>query len=184
MENTNRAVKIIKEIENCHKCHIVDKPYIIYGPYVKYLPNQVKILVVSESPPPGYKNDFIYNVSCRDRLRNVLSYIFNVPENVVPEYLKRNNIFWTTAIKCRPVSKSYLEDMRKKCVIILRREIELLRPSVIIALGKIAWKSIDEISPQVPVLRDYHPLYVWRFCRDSIYRLRSLFLKFISQDDT
>ncbi len=177
MKNVNKAREIEKEIEQCDECTIIDKPYVKYGPYMKYLPATTTILVVSESPPPGKKQDFIYNIDSRDRLREVLSHIFHVNEKEIPQYLRSKMIFWSTAVKCRPISKAYIEEMRKKCVKILRKEIEILSPKIIIALGKVAWKSIDEIRPrELTILKHYHPLYIWRFQRHRINELRNLLL--------
>ncbi|NPB00845.1 MAG: hypothetical protein GXO10_05670 [Crenarchaeota archaeon] len=174
MSNTNIAITIIKEIESCHRCSIVDKPYVKYSPYLKYLPEKINILVISESPPPGKKNDFIYNLSCRDRLRRVLAHTLEIEEEQVPSFLKKNNIFWTTAVKCRPLNKNLIEEMRRRCVRILRREIEILNPRIIVALGKIAWKSIDEISPSITIIKEYHPLYIWRFQKDRLLNIRNI----------
>ncbi|NPA71058.1 MAG: hypothetical protein GXO26_09650 [Crenarchaeota archaeon] len=176
MKNTNAVIKIIEEIEKCHRCEFIDKPYVKYEPYLKYLPDDVRILIVSESPPPGLKDDFIYNLSCRDRLRRVLAYVLNIDDNHVPTFLKINNIFWTTAIKCRPLDRKRIEEMRRNCVQILRKEIEILRPGLIIALGKVAWRSIDEISPNVKIVREYHPLYIWRFQRSRLSVIKYLLM--------
>ncbi len=177
---------IEKIILSCDKCStVVDKPYVLYNPYRRYLPNRVRLLIISESPPPGHKRDFIYNLESRDRLRNVMSRILEVRDVELPEYLKNNGIFWSTAIKCRPLDKRYLEDMRKKCVDILRHEIELLRPNAILALGRVAWRSIDEClrdSPMrsITVYRHYHPLYLYRFRRDKLCEIRNLIIRILN----
>lgn len=169
---------LIKLIEDCNKCEIVDKPFVKYRVYEKYLPNKVETLVISESPPPGFKNDFIYNIEHFDRLRQVLSKIFNISEREIVEFLKSNGIFWTTAIKCRPKRKKNLEMMRRNCLEVLRSEIECLNPSKIIVLGKIAWKSINDLKIEnVSILRHYHPLYLARFKKTRLTELRELFFK-------
>ncbi len=168
---------IEREIFRCSACRFIDKPYCIYGPYRRFLPEDVRVLVVSESPPPGKKPDFIYNIQHFDRLRNVLARVFGVRQEEVPEFLKRNGIFWSTAVKCRPPSKSDIEKMRRNCTRILRFEIEVLKPKKIVALGVVAQKSLSEISPDIEIVKHYHPLYLARFRKRELPVLKKLILE-------
>ena len=164
-------------IQNCRKCSYIDKPPCKYKIYHRYLPKQLHTLVISESPPPGRKNDYIYNLNRSDRLRNTLAKAFGVKQDEVIETLIKHNIFWTTAIKCRPWSKRGLEYMRRNCISILQHEIELLKPKKIIALGRTAWKSISELNiTGIKIQRYYHPLYVIRFRRNELFILKNIIL--------
>ena len=171
-------MRLHEAIENCHKCKFIDKPPCKFMIYHRFLPSKVKTLVISESPPPGFKDSYIYNLNCRDRLRNVLAKAFNVSESEVVGILIDHGVFWTTAIKCRPPSFRDLEFMRRNCLDILRFEIEVLKPNRILALGsRVAWKSIRDLKvASIPVIMDYHPLYIARFRRD---RLKSLAMEII-----
>lgn len=168
---------IEKIIASCKKCIFIDKPPCIYHVYKRFLPGIVKVLVVSESPPPGNKSDYLYNLDHSDRLRKVLARIFNIPSTEVINYLVKNNIFWTTAVKCRPISKKYIEIMRRNCLYILDLEIKELKPRKIIALGTIARKSVNELRIEnIPIEKHYHPLYLARFHKNNLQSLRSLIL--------
>lgn len=167
---------IREAVESCRKCVVIDKPPCIYRVYEKFLPTSIETLVVSESPPPGRKEDYIYNLGSRDRLRSVLAYILGVREDSVPEKLLNHKIFWTTAVKCRPISKSMIESMRRNCVPILELEVVSLSPKRILALGTVAWKSIEELEVKVPVEKFYHPLYLARFRRGEFWKLKKLLL--------
>ncbi len=162
-------------------CEVVDKPPCIFRIYERYLPKDLRTLVVSESPPPGRKRDYIYNLSSRDRLRRVLSKVFGVNESEVINYLMSNGVFWSTAIKCRPLSKSHLKFMRSNCVYVLTEEIRVLKPRRIVALGRYAWESVNEALvkagvPNVDVVKHYHPLYLSRFLRSELPRLKYLII--------
>lgn len=170
--------RVVQEVIcSCKKCVVVDKPPCIYRIYDEYLPGKVRVLVVSESPPPGFKSDYIYNVSRRDRLRQVLAVVFGVPQDRVTDLLVENGVFWSTAVKCRPVSKGYIESMRRNCVDILDLEIKHLTPKKILALGVVAWKSIEELNVEgIPIVKHYHPLYLARFDRGRLPVLKRLIL--------
>ena len=151
-------------IASCRKCDFVDKPPVKFEVYKKFLPVDVRVLVISESPP-GNKCDYLYNLSCRDRLRRVLAYAFQVDEPDVLRLLHANGVFWTTAVKCRPIDKSRIEPMRRSCLSIFRLEVEALKPRRIVAFGKVAQRSILDLnfSEKYKVSFHYHPLYVVRF---------------------
>ena len=168
---------IEKVILQCSKCRVVDKPPCIFKVYRKYLPNNLRTLIVSESPPPGLKSDYLYNLSHGDRLRNILAKVFKVNEKEVVNILTKKGIFWTTAIKCRPYSRRELEFMRRNCREILLYEIKSLNPKKIVALGTIAWKTLDELNIQdIQVYKYYHPLYLARFNKQNLETLKRIIL--------
>ena len=172
-----RAHEVHDVIASCDRCSFIDKPPCIYKVYERFLPDNVRVLVVSESPPPGYKHSYIYNLDYNDRLRRVLAKTFHVPEGKLIEYLMKNNIFWTTAVKCRPLSKKHIEYMRRNCLDILSFEINILKPEKITALGRTAWRSIDELRiKDISVRKYYHPLYLARFMGDGLEVLKSFII--------
>ena len=171
-----KAKLISMLIKNCKKCSYVDKPPCIFKIYEKFLPKRLKTLVISESPPPGAKRDYLYNLENNDRLRKVLAKAFGCKEKDVVKLLIKNNVFWTTAIKCRPLSFKNLEEMRKNCLEILKKEIEILKPKRIVVLGKrVGWKSIKELSiKNIEIKKEFHPLYLARFKKERIKKLKDL----------
>ncbi len=171
-------VEVQEAIMRCRRCSYIDKPPCRFRIYENYVPPVVRVLVVSESPPPGRKDDYIYNTSRRDRLRSALAKAFQVPENQVIGVLLEHGVFWSTAVKCRPLSKSVLEEMRRNCLEILTVEVETLRPERIVALGTMAWKSVEDLGleERLRVDRHYHPLYLARFQRHRLGELKQLIL--------
>jgi len=172
--------KIQDKIAGCRLCSFIDKPPCIHRIYERFLPSKVRVLVVSESPPPGRKPDYLYNLGHSDRLRSVLAIVFQVEQSQVVNELVNKGIFWTTAVKCRPPSKRCIEEMRRNCTWILEEEIRELRPVKIVALGKTAWESLAEIKVEKAVIeKDYHPLYIARFKRERLGNLREKLLSIL-----
>ncbi|MEM2025256.1 MAG: uracil-DNA glycosylase family protein [Desulfurococcaceae archaeon] len=159
MENTD----LINLINSCSRCSglIVDKPCIKHGVYHRFMPPNPLILVVSESPPPGFKQDYLYNLEHRDNLRLALSKALNISERRVVEYLQSHHILWSTAIKCRPVSKDHLKKMRINCLRVLKVELKNIKPAITVALGKTAQSSFRDLGVKFDY-SGYHPLYYMR----------------------
>ncbi len=169
MHRDTLASTLEEVINSCHRCVFVDKPFVRYCIYRRFLPEKVRTLVVSESPPPGTKPDHLYNLSTRDRLRRFLARVLKLQSDTeVVKYLLSKGIFWTNAVKCRPVTRRYIEHMRRNCLHVLKLEIEMLRPAKIVAAGVVAQRSIRElgVNSSFKVCEIYHPLYISRFRKD------------------
>ncbi|RLF22200.1 MAG: hypothetical protein DRN15_07390 [Thermoprotei archaeon] len=166
-------------IDSCSRCEVIDKPYVKFKVYEKWLPCQVKALIVMESPPPGLKKSFFYNTNSPDRLRRNLAFILRLARtgDEVIEWFRSRGLFITNAVKCRPLSRERVSIMAKNCKFILRREVELLKPEVIIAMGLTARRSIRALSlrSMVRIIELPHPNYIVRFRRDLIPHVRRIF---------
>lgn len=93
---------------------------------------------------------------------------------------RSDNVYITNAIKCRPpANRSPREDEIAACLPYLKRQIELVSPSVILALGRFASQTLLESSGslmslreqdhqlkvgdvQIPLVVTYHPAYLLR----------------------
>lgn len=168
-----RGPEVQTAIASCGRCKFVDKPPCLHRVYERFLSPRLVTLVISESPPPGPKPDYLYNLGGRDRLRSVLARVFGVDEREVPVFLARHGVFWTTAVKCRPPSRADVEPMRARCVSILRLELEVLRPRRVVALGRAAWRSVEEAgASRLLACKHYHPLFLARFMKRGLPELR------------
>ena len=91
--------------------------------------------------------------------------------------LKRGqNVYITNIVKCRPPNnRNPSEDEAKQCAPYLTRQIELIKPKLIIALGKVAAQNLlgsnDSIANLrgkvhdfngIPLIVTYHPAYLLR----------------------
>lgn len=93
--------------------------------------------------------------------------------------LRRADVYLSNAIRCRPEKNATPSDrMIEACRRFVRQEIDLIRPRVIVCLGKVGTKavlgdvkSISEIRGQwqlygsIPVMPTWHPSYVIRKLR-------------------
>ena len=93
---------------------------------------------------------------------------------------RSDNVYITNAVKCRPpANRSPREDEMAACLPYLKRQIELVAPSVILALGRFASQTLlgSDVSlmslreqnhqfrmghTQVPLVVTYHPAYLLR----------------------
>ncbi|MCB1949977.1 MAG: uracil-DNA glycosylase [Burkholderiales bacterium] len=91
--------------------------------------------------------------------------------------LKRGqNVYITNIVKCRPPNnRNPSEDEAKQCAPYLARQIELIKPKLIVALGKVAAQNLlnsnDSIAnlrgkihdfKGIPLIVTYHPAYLLR----------------------
>lgn len=169
--------RIAEAISKCKLCNYVDKPFIKFKVYQKYAPASVKVLIISESPPPGYKEDFLYNLDHRDRLRRVLCrYLSFENGDKLLEFFKSRGIFWSVAVKCRPRDRKNLSKMYRNCRKIALLEVRLAKPEKLILLGSVALKQYRSIKSELnyrsEIIVERHPLYVVRFQR---YRMEDYF---------
>lgn len=83
--------------------------------------------------------DFLYNALHKAGFANQ-------PTSVRREDgLRLNNVYIAAAVRCAPPANKPLPSEIKSCRGYLRRELAVLRPKAILALGKIAWDAYLEI---------------------------------------
>ena len=176
-----RARTLEEAIRACGKCEVLGKPFVEHAVYRLWLPREVRLLLVAESPPPGQKEDFFYNLDRPDRLRRNLRAILGLElgDAGLLEWLREHGIFLTGAVKCRPrrPERGYrderlLKRMALNCSDVLALELELLKPERVLALGRVARTLIEHLRPDVPVDFFPHPNYIVRFKRDVMPALR------------
>ena len=166
-------------VKRCTACDFIDKPFLKYKVYDRWLPDITKLLIVVESPPPGRKETFFYNLDRWDRLRSNLSKILGIGNGGIELliWLKERGAFLTDAIKCRPPSKAQIPRMYRLCSRILAKEIETLHPQALLLMGTTAKRTLrlalDEIDWLPTTIMELpHPNHVIRFRRDLIPKIR------------
>ena len=100
--------------------------------------------------------------------------------------LKRSEVYIANVVKCRPPDNRVpTAPEAQRCLGYLRRQIELIRPKVIVTLGATPlrellgitegitrvrgqWKRLD--PPGTPVMPTFHPAYVLRQYTDEVRR--------------
>lgn len=96
--------------------------------------------------------------------------------------LKRSNVYIANIVKCRPpMNRDPESDEIETCRVFIERQIEIIKPKVIITLGRIALQSIMH-NPDlkitsvrgnffeyngIPVMPTFHPAYLLRNPKDK-----------------
>lgn len=94
--------------------------------------------------------------------------------------LNREEVYIANVVKCRPPENRNPEpDETGQCLPFLLRQIEAIRPKVIVTLGKVATQALLETQApitqlrgkwrkyrQTPVMPTFHPSYLLRFPRE------------------
>lgn len=190
---SQKALSLHLLVENCAECPFVDKPMVKYRAYLDWAPEEVRVLAVGESPPPGLKENVFYNTSRFDLFRECMKLVAGVEGDVeLLALLKSSGVFVTGAVKCRPRSRREVREMRRACLPKLRAELRLLSPRRVVAMGRAASYSASELlglepprrlvevsaarSGGLEVVFTPHPNYVFRFRRDLLPRLREALL--------
>jgi len=100
---------------------------------------------------------------------------------------RRQDVYITNIVKCRPPdNRTPTPQEAQHCLPYLKRQIELLRPAVIVTLGATPlrellgvpggitrlrgqWQRLDLLGG-IPVMPTYHPAYVLRQYTDEVRR--------------
>ena len=112
----------------------------------------------------------------------------NVGTQIPAIVLKREEIYIANVVKCRPPdNRTPTPDEAKTCLGYLHRQIELVRPSVIVTLGATPlrelvgvgegitrvrgqWRRVKVGDREIPVMPTFHPAYVLRQYTQDVRR--------------
>lgn len=79
--------------------------------------------------------------------------------------LNRQDCFWTNAVHCHPENnRTSTEKEKKNCLPFLKKELEIVKPKLVVALGNDAKEGIDEmrVLEKWKVLKLKHPAAILR----------------------
>lgn len=114
--------------------------------------------------------------------------------------LERERIFITNILKCRPPNnRDPKPEEVKECLPYLHQQIALLKPKLIVAVGRIAAQNLLQVTTslgrlrgnvhtyaatETPLLVSYHPAYLLRAPKEKAKALKDLWLikKFLDED--
>lgn len=159
LEELNRS------IEGCTRCGLhKERKRIVFGTGDPL----ADIIFVGEAP--GEEED-IKGEPFVGKAGNLLTSII---ENAMK--IKRDSVYICNVVKCRPpLNREPKEEEIASCIEFLKRQIDIIKPKIIVALGKIATStllgkmvSINEIRGKwmefnsIPVMPTFHPAYILR----------------------
>lgn len=133
--NTGEWSRIVDEISNCKKCRLHETRN---NPVPGEGSLNTRILIIGEAP--GEKEDLAGKpfVGAAGRLLDSL---------LDKAGLKRSDVFITNIVKCRPPkNRKPRKDEIANCIPYLIRQIQLLKPEIIVLLGNTAAETIMELA--------------------------------------
>jgi uracil-DNA glycosylase family 4 len=154
-----------KQALHCHLCHLSkNRTNVVFG---EGDPN-AKIMFVGEGPG---ENEDIQGRPFVGRSGELLNSII---ENVLE--LKRENVYISNIVKCRPPqNREPSEEEANTCLPYLKKQIDIIQPKIIVALGSVALKYLTANEMKITKARGtvikqdsfvivptYHPSYVLR----------------------
>jgi len=154
-------LKLKEEVEHCCKC-----PQLVYSrrlyPYGKptfgYGNLNSPIVFIGEAP--GKNGCGTTGIPfTRDKSGRFYNRCLNLLN------LKLEDIYTTNIVKCCPLNnrKPTIEEV-KNCYPFLYREIQIIKPALIVALGRTAEWAIKNLKPKIKIPHRflYHPAYILR----------------------
>lgn len=127
--------RLVEEIRNCKKCPL-------YRTRKNAVPGEgpldADVMLVGEAP--GRKED--------EQGRPFVGMAGKLLDAILEKVgMPRNTVYITNVVKCRPPgNRDPKPDEIRACLPYLRRQIELVRPKIIVALGRISGKLLFEAA--------------------------------------
>ncbi len=152
-------------IGDCHRCGLADRrTNVVFGAG----DSCAQVMFVGEGP--GSEED-LQGQPFVGAAGELLTKI------IVAMSLKRRNVYIANVVKCRPPgNRDPKPDEVETCIEFLKKQIEIISPKVIIALGRVAAQSLFETDEKIgslrghfrqfhgiPVMPTYHPAYLLRY---------------------
>ena len=164
--NNDNLLKIEKNIEGCKKCSLHEsRTNIVFGDG----DSKADIMIIGEAP--GQEEDKIGQPFIGRAGKLLNSFLSSIN-------LDRDSVFITNTVKCRPPDNRNPENIEiQSCSNFLDRQIDVIKPKVLVLLGKIAAnrmldldKPISELRLKkfyigkynMPLIVFYHPAYILR----------------------
>ncbi len=161
--------KLRNEIGDCHRCNLAkERKNIVFG---EGNPD-ARLMFIGEAP--GGEEDIQGRPFVGDAGALLTRLITRMG-------MRREDVYIANVVKCRPPrNREPKEDEVMMCIGFLKKQIEIIRPSVIITLGKVASQNLlqrkegitrlrgniyyyeTEGSIKIPVIPTFHPAYLLR----------------------
>jgi len=142
-DSTNKLREIRNDIVQCRQCDLYKTRT---HPVVGYGNHNANIMIVGEAPGEQEDLKALPFIGPAGKILDKL---------LLSIGLKRDDIYITNTVKCRPPENADpTEEQKKECLSYLSRQIDAIKPQVVVCLGNHATKTvlelfgaIDEIKP-------------------------------------
>ncbi len=169
-DNTTDALKPLRDkIGDCKQCKLSEKRNnIVFG---EGSPN-ADIMFIGEGPGRDEDQQARPFVGDAGKL---------LTKMIVKLGLKREDVYIANIVKCRPpYNRNPEEDEIASCMIFLEEQIEMIKPKVIVCLGRVAAQALLNVKTPIsrmrgnffqyrgiPVMPTFHPAYLLRTPKDK-----------------
>ena len=165
LSNVSNLEELKEKVINCTGCNLAQQRHnVVFGEG----PSNATLMVVGEAP--GREEDLTgrpFVGPSGELLTKMLKAID----------IDREEVFITSVVKCRPPkNRTPRAEEIKSCKPILKAQIELIKPKLILALGTVAAHTLLKTQERITNLRNklhhldgikvvvtYHPAYILRF---------------------
>jgi DNA polymerase len=169
LDKKNALNELIKEIGGCKRCRLSNgRKNIVFGEGDP----DAKIMFIGEGP--GREED----IQARPFVGDAGTVLTNLIKKMG---LQREDVYIANVVKCRPPdNRNPEEDEIKICSLFLDRQIDIIKPRVIMALGKFSAQKltgskipISRLRGEfhecrgIPVMPTFHPAYLMRNPKDK-----------------
>lgn len=143
--------KVLNEINNCQKCKLSHtRTNIVFGVGSE----KAKLLIIGEAP--GYDED-IKGEPFVGKAGQLLTRMLKAIN------IERSDVYITNVVKCRPPhNRNLLNDEISKCESYLLKQLRIIKPKIILALGNFAAQTLLHTSTGITKLRgkfySYHEI--------------------------
>jgi uracil-DNA glycosylase family 4 len=160
--------QVREELGDCRRCKLSrTRTHIVFGTGDP----RARLIFIGEGPGEEEDRQGLPFVGAAGQLLNSLLAKLGV---------SRGEVYIANVVKCRPPGNRYPEsDETTQCLPFLLKQIQAIRPRVIVTLGRAATQAVlDTQTPltrlrgkfqrwgQIPVMPTFHPSYLLRFPRE------------------
>ena len=165
-----KNLKVLKEeLADCSRCKLSgERKNVVFG---EGRPD-ARIMFIGEGP--GREED----IQARPFVGDAGRLLTNL---IVKLGLKREDVYIANIVKCRPpYNRNPEEDEIETCISFLKEQIDLIKPDIIVCLGRIAAHALLEVKIPIsklrgnffsyngiPVMPTFHPAYLLRNPKDK-----------------
>lgn len=159
IDSTDKLRGVRDDVVQCRQCDLYKTRT---NPVIGYGNHNADVVFVGEAP--GEEEDkaaLPFIGPAGHVLDKLLAYIG----------LKREDIYICNVVKCRPPGNADpTEEQKKECISYLTRQIEAIKPKVIVCLGNHATKSVLEIFGAVDKIQPISKIHGQLFSPDAIFQ--------------
>ncbi|MGM0596692.1 MAG: uracil-DNA glycosylase [Myxococcota bacterium] len=163
-ESQMTLLELRAQWSNCQKCRLAEtRQNLVFGEG----DSDARLMLIGEGPGANEDRTGIPFVGKAGKLLDKM---------IIAMGLDRKQIFIANIVKCRPPgNRDPLLDEVEQCIPALKKQIEIIKPEVILALGRVAAQTLLASNSSlgtmrlkwhtyqgIPLLPTYHPAYLLR----------------------